>query len=277
MSDFKIITFDVEHGSSHILVTPNGEYIMIDAGSTSTFSPSKHINVVWGVPQLRWLHITHYDSDHLTDIEEVQALYPRTLHYPDVPMEEVIALYGDNFSSDFESFLKFKRRYTVPALPMDDPIYDWGGVKFAAFNNGIEDLVYPSVNDISSVLFASYQGWTIVFPGDLEKEGWLKLMENDSFNELMSKVDIFIASHHGRESGFCEDIFQVCKPHITIISDKSVSSTSVTGKYYSVTSGLNVRNPLGDMIKRSVLTTRNDGVITVSLDEEGRYKITTSL
>ena len=66
MGGFKVITFDVEHGSSHVLITPNDRVIMIDAGSREDFSPALHLKITWGYTQLRWLTVTHHVSDHLT-------------------------------------------------------------------------------------------------------------------------------------------------------------------------------------------------------------------
>lgn len=58
---------------------------------------------------------------------------------------------------------------------------------------------------------------------DIEKDGWLKLLAIESFRNNLKKVKIFIASHHGREGGYCEDVFKHCSPNSIIISDKEVT------------------------------------------------------
>lgn len=277
MNDFKIITFDVEHGNCHVLVTPNNHYFMIDAGSTDNFSPIIHLKNNWGVSQLRWLIITHHDSDHLTDISNIdEYLPPMTLSSPDITVEKLSELYDDEFSTPCEVFLEMKKRYSTPALPLSHEGYDWGGVQFANFCNDINDLDKPNINDISTVTFVKYMAWTLIFPGDLEEQGWLKLMEKESFVEWLGKVDIFVASHHGRESGYCDKVFAVCKPKLTIVSDKELVDTSVSDKYYKVSKGITVRNPIEEGKTRYVLTTRTDGVISINITTEGRYKIKTS-
>jgi hypothetical protein len=89
-------------------------------------------------------------------------------------------------------------------------------------------------------------------------------------------VDIFIASHHGRESGYCENVFNYCTPKLIIISDKSITETSITDTYRTYSQGLNVVSGNGSISKRYVLTTRNDGAISLYIDPEGRCTINTS-
>src|SRR3989338_196414 len=278
MGDFKIITFDVEHGSSHVLITPNNHVIMIDAGSREDFSPALHLKNTWGYTQLRWLTVTHHDSDHLTDIANIAEHFrPLTLEQPTVELHQLTELYSEGFSTPLEVFLEFKKDYNRPVPPMGDSSYDWGGVQFATFKNEYHELENPKINDMSVVTFAHYQGWTFIFPGDLESQGWLKLLEKQEFKDWLIRVDVFVASHHGRESGFCKEVFDTCKPHITIISDKSTSDTSCTDSYYPSCKGLDVRNPLNEKNKRYVLTTREDGAIHINIDSEGRYSISTTV
>ena len=47
----------------------------------------------------------------------------------------------------------------------------------------------------------------LIYPGDIEKKGWLRLLELDEFKQTLNDVNVFIASHHGRINGYCEEIF----------------------------------------------------------------------
>ena len=270
---FKAITFDVEHGSSHVIITPNNQVVMIDAGSRADFSPAHHLRYVWGHTQLRWLTVTHHDSDHLTDINNIaEHFLPLTLEQPTIDPLQLALLYPAGFSTPLEVFLEFRKNYTLPVPPMSDPIYPWGGVQFATFKNEYHELASPNMNDMSVVTFASFQGWTFIFPGDLEKQGWLKLLENEDFRDMVQRTSVFVASHHGRESGFCQEVFQYCTPNLVIISDKSMTDTSCTDEYRQnvLLPGLQVKNKLGQFETRRVLTTRNDGAIFAEIDAEGR-------
>jgi|SRR5918992_1717226 competence protein ComEC len=273
----KVITFDVEHGSSHLIRTPNDQVIMIDAGNTENFSPAFYIRNAWKITNVRWFTVTHHDADHLRDIGNIaKYLAVQTLHTSDVTIEQLQVLYNNVFSPSLEEFLEYKKRFNIPAPPMSDPSYNWGGVQFATFQNNFTDFANPNINDLSIVTFAQYMGWIFIFPGDLEVPGWKKLLEKQEFIEWLKRVDIFIASHHGRESGFCDEVFKYCFPKLVIMSDKSLSVTSCPDKYYPFVRGLSVVNPAGERNMRYILTTRSDGAIVIYIDPQGRYQISTS-
>src|SRR5438128_1566288 len=151
----KIITFDVEHGSNHLIRTPNDQVIMVDAGNTGTFSPALYIRNVWGITTVRWFTLTHHDADHLSDIGNiVKYLKVQILQTPDVDVTQLNILYNNELSPVLEEFLEFKKRFVNPLPPMSDPSYDWGGVQFATFENAFADFENPNINDLSVVTFA---------------------------------------------------------------------------------------------------------------------------
>lgn len=272
-----LTTFDVEHGSCHVIQTPNDHCLMIDAGSKAKFSPAKHLSVNWKVESLRWFTLSHHDTDHLTDIENLEKfIKPTTLERPEITKDELRKIKGAPLTSYQLKFFAFESSYNVSVPPISDSSYDWGGVQFAVFGNSINDLESPTLNNLSIVTFIDYQGWTFLFPGDLEKLGWLKLMKGESFNYWLSKTDVLIASHHGREAGYCEEIFEFFSPVLVLISDKGFSDTSVTSKYSSKVTdpGLNVHSE-AIFERRKVLSTRKDGAIKISISDEGKYRIET--
>jgi competence protein ComEC len=272
----KVITFDVEHGSSHIIRTLNDQIVMIDAGSREDFSPAIYLKETWNITRV-WFTLTHHDADHLTNINNVaEHLSVYALSAQTFTPDQLSQLYTGEFSTPLEVFLEYSKQFIFPIPPINDPSYNWGGVQFAVFYNNFSDFENPNTNDLSRVTFAHYLGWTFIFPGDLEKPGWRKLLERPEFKDWLQRVDIFIASHHGRESGFCEEVFNYAAPKLIIMSDKSQSETSCPEKYRPFTQGLNVVNAAGINMKRRILTTRSDGAILVDIDPQGRYRITTS-
>jgi competence protein ComEC len=117
-----------------------------------------------------------------------------------------------------------------------------------------------NLNDLRLAAFVHYGNHTILYGGDLEEKGWELLLSKDYFIDWLKISDVFIASHHGRESGFSSKIFEYCKPKLTIIYDGRFSDTSATDRYVSVTSGMKIKNK--DVSEyRKVITTRNDGHI----------------
>jgi len=85
----------------------------------------------------------------------------------------------------------------------------------------------------------------------------------------LAKVKIFVASHHGRESGYCPEVFDLCAPEIVIISDEGIQYETQEHAYGDHAKGIRWN---GTDIRR-VLTTRKDGtlVITKEVGQPGSF------
>ena len=86
---------------------------------------------------------------------------------------------------------------------------------------------------------------------------------------LMPKVRALMAPHHGRESGIYHDAFSAMENlDFVIISDKHLvhDTQNTVAKYEEYANGIAFRNT-----QRKVLTTRNDGLITLELNDSGFY------
>jgi hypothetical protein len=80
-------------------------------------------------------------------------------------------------------------------------------------------------------------------------------------------VNVFVASHHGRESGYCDAVFAHCAPEIVVISDEEIRFDTQESVDYAVhTKGINWTT--GGV--RRVLTTRSDGMIWFEADALGK-------
>lgn len=63
------------------------------------------------------------------------------------------------------------------------------------------------------------------------------LLDREDFIDAIIDTDIFLAPHHGRESGVCEELFDIISPRLTIISDESYVTTSASSYYSSKSIG----------------------------------------
>ncbi|MFV8668121.1 hypothetical protein ACNRC9_03735 [Ralstonia pseudosolanacearum] len=92
----------------------------------------------------------------------------------------------------------------------------------------------------------------------------------------LGTVDILMASHHGRENGFCEEAFNFCRPQAVVISDKPIvhDTQRTVPDYRAVVrdAGVVVRTT---MKRRHVLTTRRDGWIQFEVDDNGTFYVDT--
>jgi beta-lactamase superfamily II metal-dependent hydrolase len=129
---------------------------------------------------------------------------------------------------------------------------------------------FTDTNNLSVVTFVHYLDFTIVFTGDIEKAGWLEHLKNPSFTADLAKVKVFVASHHGRENGYCSEVFKFCNPDIVVISDKEIVHETQKQQYQKHASGITWNGGPG---KRYVLTTRSDGMITITKTTGSGYHV----
>jgi len=116
---------------------------------------------------------------------------------------------------------------------------------------------FDDENNLSLVVFARCGQHKIIFPGDMEKTGWRQLLLNPAFRAELRDVNLFVASHHGRENGYCQEVMNLCgRIDAVVISDKHKGYQSQdVDEYRRYAAGLKRAN--GDT--RRVLTTRRDG------------------
>lgn len=262
---------DVGHGDCVFIKFPSGKTALIDCGGKpESVSASTYLNAL-KVKELNYLSISHPHIDHIRDIVSIdQNYHPSVLGRNKIFTKEKIKQENeevfDTHKEIIEKYLEMNSDYnnSVSGDPDKDPtMSQWGeGAYCVSYSNDDPEM---SLNDLSRVLFIEYGNHTIVHAGDLEEKGWQKLLESQYFIKRLKKTTVFIASHHGRENGFCADIFKLFTPKITLVSDGRFGDTSATSRYDSVTEGMNVKLN-GQTTPRKVLTTRNDGLIVVYIE-----------
>ena len=244
--------------------------MLIDCGHNrkTGFRPSNYLvhNKCTGIERFI---VTNYDEDHLSDLPRLRENLPIvTLQRNksiDADTLKTIKLRSGPLQPGIESMLDMIRTYTSDVT--DPP--EFPQIELTTFNNRYPE--FDDTNNLSLVIFLYYRNTHIVFPGDLEKAGWKKLLEQSSFRDHLSKVNFFVASHHGRETGYCEEVFQYCKPEIIIISDEQKQYETQETTYRKHASGV-----MFGETRRYVLTTRKDGMITINQIEGQGPRISTA-
>jgi hypothetical protein len=185
---------------------------------------------------------------------------------------KAIKLGSGPLTGDAEWYAGACDNFNVPSdLPFNQSM---NGITYEAFYNPFPRFI--DTNNLSLVVFIRYGSMTFLFPGDLEREGWLALLQLPDFRARLSDVNVLTASHHGRQNGYCKEVFTFCRPQAVVISDKPiVHDTQLTLPDYRAVvrdDGVIVRNT---MKRRHVLTTRRDGWINFDVDETGTFYIDT--
>ena len=165
-----------------------------------------------------------------------------------------------------KSALDMHESYTGPILV--EP--EFPGTEIATFFNRYP--TFSDTNNLSMVTFVHCGKFNVVVPGDLEAAGWRELLKNVAFRERLKRTNVFIASHHGRENGYCREVFGYCSPELVVISDSDKQYESQEHCYDEHASG--VLFPNG--VTRKVLTTRRDGHVSFYVNAAGATVRTTS-
>ena len=254
--------FNVAHGFCAYVVADTQNVILIDCGHNNRtgFYPSDYL-LAQGCTGIERLFILNYDEDHLSGLprllEESHRVPIRILNRnPTVSADQLRELksQGGPLGAGMKALLGLIRTYTYDvAVPPD-----YGELTCSTYCNSYPQ--FTDTNNLSLVLFLHYKGISIVFPGDLEKAGWTTLLKNPTFCDNLRNVNIFVASHHGRESGYAKEIFNYCTPSVVVISDEAINYETQEDSYAQHARGITWNST----DRRKVLTTRNDGMLTIT-------------
>lgn len=268
----KLIFWDVQHGNSIYVCSPNQRHIVVDLGTGSygnygEFSPLRHLKYNYNVQQLDYVIITHPHIDHIDDIFYFEELRPQVFSRPaHLEKNPIIENARYEEMDKLEKYFDISESYNMP-LAIDNsnnpeiPV-NYGGMIIKTFFP--QKTSQSNINNHSVVAFFEFAGLKVLIPGDNEPPSWNELKENSSFISATKNVDILMAPHHGRKSGFDTEIMRHFNPRITIISDGRFCDYSATDSYSKISRGWTVFNKDGQE-ERKCLTTRNDGVIRVEI------------
>lgn len=268
--------FDVGHGGCTLITCPNGTRLMLDCGlrleprwSPSAFLRGQSIDL---------LIFTNLDEDHVQDLPHVWAEVPihAIFSNPTVFAGALARLkYEHGMAGGVRTVHAILQKFgtgLVGHMPRLGNVQAW------AYWNRYE-LDFADSNNLSLAVFVRYGAFTILFAGDLEAIGWRCLLQDPRFTNDLSSVNVFMASHHGRESGCCDEVFRLCRPDVFVISDgeQQFESQDTTAWYRLRACGIPdyraLPSPFG-FPHRYVLSTRRDGTLSFSVWPTGQFRIT---
>jgi beta-lactamase superfamily II metal-dependent hydrolase len=254
--------FDVEHGACALLTADNNTRMMIDCGHNAStgWRPGTYL-ARQGIFNLDMLGITNYDEDHASGsadlFDKVNVAW--LLRNRSVSGATIKTLKAEDGMGPGIDRLVYAIDHVfhgggAPTVP--EPEF-CGATRQIFFNQFPQ---FDDENNLSLVIFLKCHGVGVMFPGDLEKRGFLELLKNEAFKQALRETNIYVASHHGRENGCCDEIAaELRNVYYVVISDKVYQhETQETIPFYSrVAKG----GPFRQEQIRKVLTTRCDGRI----------------
>ncbi len=280
----KIIIFDVGNAACSVISSPNGYGLMIDCGSHS--EKENPVDLLESSPIKKWLgmkdfvtqdgisyklgllHITHPDDDHVRNAKRIKEEFePYLLHrrrfeeFPD----------ADSINDEYKKHIDLKYRGSSKTIDFGFELNKTFRIPMNVLKTK-EELSKKLRNNSSILRYIKYNGIKILFSGDLEKEAWNWLIENDeSFVKYLNDgLDILIAPHHGHKSGFPKSLFDITGNVKVVIhskgSESSIEGTDVSNQYSNYSDGVSYYS-LNDenCYFGKVLTTRSNGHIFIEI------------
>jgi len=267
--------YDVEHGDCCLVLSSKNEAVLIDCGynSTTKWRPSDGL-VKQGFGSRRRLHhliLTHPDQDHLSDLPNVlDKLKPVNVwQHPQLSLNNISELKG-TLSKAQEAYIYHKK--SASELQPIEASRKFRSMELRQFYLPIGSV--RDANDLSLVSFISEDGFTVCFPGDLKARGWRLHLQNKAFQYMLRETNLFLASHHGRPTGFYEPVYEYLYPKLIVISDKEqTKGRKLTKRVPYRDHAYGVKLPDGSF--RRVLTTRGDGRIRIVFKNK-KWEVSTS-
>lgn len=275
-----ILIFNVELGQCIFFYPRNhAEYgLMVDCGNTLKFEPIDKL-LEWNLlPEktnddpskriLKNLTITNYDQDHFSGLPYLRSKVKiETTRLPKNVSSEEIREIKDEITKPIEEIIKLKDEY-IFSITLDTP--------YKKDTFCLEQSDFPDegidTNKLSQIVFVTYKSTCICMPGDLTSPAWEKHLSNKMVQDKLKETQIFVASHHGREDGFNENVFRYCRPEVIILSDEDISYKTQEGQtqtYLGEVEGNGIVFNGNATNLRKTLTTRNDGHLWIRIEENG--------
>ena len=212
----EVTMVDVGQGDSIFLRSMKGDTILIDVGGRVTFGSKEKLQEASqtsnaektlipylqarGVSKIDHLVLTHTDTDHIGDLEEVAKRFK---------IKEICISQGALTKLSFVKRLRTLKR-PVRTLKAGDNLPMMGSKLQVLYPNKVGD----GGNNDSIVLYGKLLGSSFLFTGDLEKEGEEELMV--SYPNL--KASVLKAGHHGSKGSSSEAFLDQLQPSLALVS-----------------------------------------------------------
>ena len=249
---------NVEHGFCAYAIGSDGGVLLFDCGHGTVNRPSTYLPAR-GITNIRRFFVTNYDEDHISDLLAVRRSLNIEVLTRNASMtsSQIRSLKTPPISPAMNELLGMVDSFTGPVTPEQ---LEPAGLQVWFFCNDYP--TFTDTNNLSLLTFLDVGGLSFVLGGDLERAGWLALLQEPQVRGLLNRADVFVASHHGRESGYFPEVFDYCKPRLIVMSDGPIrhDTQRMAGAYARHAHGELFTTPSGQET-RKVVTTRKDGNI----------------
>lgn len=197
-----IYYLDVDQADSTFILLPNGENMLIDAGTKESGEDIVNVLDSLGVNTIDYLVGTHPHADHIGGMQQVVESF------------DIGEIYMPKASSNIKSYKNLlqtikEKRYTITTAK--------AGVKILSEGNLTATIVAPNsseyddLNNYSAVIKLTFGMTSFVFTGDAEK-----LSEDEIRTNI--KCDVLKVGHHGSNTSTSKNFLKKTEPTYAVIS-----------------------------------------------------------
>lgn len=200
----KVYYIDVGQGDSILIQTPEDNFILIDAGYSST-TVVDFLNAL-SITTLEALIASHPDADHIGGADEVIYEF------------DVLSIYHPGYEKATQAYQNF----ITAAESEGCPIYTDDDLDPGDYIN-ISDVLTAQIlhidknasssNDASIVLRVDHNLVSFLFPGDISSTVESELIQNQDVD-----IDILKVAHHGSKYSTSDDFLDEATPSDSVIS-----------------------------------------------------------
>ncbi len=177
-----------------IVVTCDNRSVMIDCGSSSQENVGEAVVAPYlkynGISRLDGVFISHFDEDHYNGLEQVisQGI-------------KVNSLYCGGISTSMQGSTNLYAGMTL----------DWADTRLSV-QSPSKNTSYSDENTASLVMTMDYNGYRIIFTGDVDAA------TEKAIVPLCNTATLLKIAHHGSKNSSCEEFLQKINPDYAIIS-----------------------------------------------------------
>ncbi len=197
---------DVGQGDAHLITTPDGGAILIDAGPGAAKDTLLSYLHSRQITEIDYMILTHPHEDHIGGADEII----RGLKVCNVIMPDVT-----HTSAAFLKILEAVEESEAKLITAEaGQNYAVGDASFTILAPVSDD--YEALNNQSVVLRLDFGKSSFLFTGDAEIQSEKDMIRTFDGSEF--KCDVYKAGHHGSTTSNSKDFLDLCDPVYAVIS-----------------------------------------------------------
>jgi len=205
-----IMAIDVGQGDAFLIRLPDGEYMLIDAGSSTNYFDNGERIIIplmdfLGVDSIKYGMISHIDNDHYGGFISL------------IKEDRVNHIFKPAIDSSDRSDVKLENLLWEKGVPFEyyeKKIIKLLNLRLYILNGNNDDIIFDS-NDRSGIIKIVYGNTSFIFTGDASKKIEPTLVNR--YGEFLHS-NVLKVAHHGSNTSTSEKFLEYVNPSYAIIS-----------------------------------------------------------